>query len=117
MVLGKLDNYMEKNEIRTFSNAINKNKLKLIKDLNVSSDTIKLLEGKNISRTLWHNFSIVVFLFLLFYFLDLSPKAKETKAKINKRDLIELKSFTQQRKPLTKQKENLLNERRYLQVI
>ena len=29
MVLGKLDSYMKKNEIRTFSNTINKNNLKM----------------------------------------------------------------------------------------
>ena len=40
-------------------------------------------------------------------FLDLSPKAKEIKAKINKLDLINLKAFAQQRKPSTKQKDNL----------
>ena len=37
-------------------------------------------------------------------FLCLSPKAKETKVKINKWDLIKLKNFAQQRKPLTKKK-------------
>ena len=29
MVLGKLDSYMEKNEIRTFSNTVQENKLKM----------------------------------------------------------------------------------------
>ena len=48
MVLRKLDSYMQKNEIRTLSNVIHKNKLKMDKNLNVRPDTIKLLE-KNIS--------------------------------------------------------------------
>ena len=34
--------------------------------------------------------------------MDLSPRAKETKAKINKWNVIKLKTFAQQRKPLTK---------------
>ena len=34
--------------------------------------------------------------------LDLSPQAKETKAKINKWDLIKFKAFAPQRKPITK---------------
>ena len=57
---------------------------KWIKDLNVRLETIKLLQ-ENIGRRLWHK--------LQRYFLDLSSKPKEIKAKINKWDLIKLKSF------------------------
>ena len=58
---------------------------KCIKDLNVRPEAIKLLE-ENVGRTLFDiNCSSI--------FLDLSPKAKETKAKINKWDLIKHKSF------------------------
>ena len=58
---------------------------KWIKDLNVRCESIKLLE-ENIGKTLFdiHRSSI---------FLDLSPKAKEIKAKINKRDLAKLKKL------------------------
>ena len=55
---------------------------KRIKDVNARPDTIKLLE-ENIGRTLFEiNCSNI--------FLDLSPKAKETKAKINKWNPIKL---------------------------
>ena len=40
---GKLDSYMQKNEIRTFSNTIHKEKLKM-EDLTVRLDAIKLIE-------------------------------------------------------------------------
>ena len=96
MVLGKLDSYMQKNEIRTFSHTIYKNKLKLIKELNVRLETIKLL-GENMGRTLYginHNN----------IFLDLSPKAKETKAKINKQDLTRLKNFCTVKETINKTK-------------
>ena len=90
MVLGKLDSYMEKNEIRTLSNTIHKNKLKWIKDLNIKPDTIKLLE-ENISRTYFdRNHSKI--------FWDSSPRVLKIKTKINKWDLIKLKSFYTQRK-------------------
>ena len=46
-------------------------------------------------------------------FLDMSPQAKETKAKINKWDYIKLKTSA----PSTKQKDNLSDGRRYLQMI
>ena len=58
---------------------------KWIKDLNVNLDTIKLLE-ENIDRIHFDiNCSNI--------FFDLSPEAKEIKVKINKQDLIKLKSF------------------------
>ena len=73
-------------------------KLRWIKDLNVRPETIKLLE-ENIGRTLFDtNCSNI--------FLDPPPKARETKAKLNKCDLIKLKlSFAQQRKPSTKKRQ------------
>ena len=76
MVLGKLDSYMEKNEIRTLPNTIHKNKLKMIKDLNFRPDTIKLLE-ENVDRTLYDiNHSKILF--------DPPPREMEIKRKINK---------------------------------
>ena len=72
-MLGKLDRYMLKNEIRTFYNAIYKLSSKWIKDLNVGPDTIKLLEG-NIGKTLFDiNHSNI--------FLDSSPRLMEIKTK------------------------------------
>ena len=59
-------------------------------------ETIKLLE-ENICRTPFDiNHSNV--------FLDLSPNAKEIKAKVNKWDLIKLKNFCPARKTIDKMK-------------
>jgi len=64
---------------------------KWIKNLNVRTDTIKLLE-ENIVRKLFDiNHSNILF--------DVSPKIMTVKTKINQWDLIKLKSFAQQRKP------------------
>ena len=48
-------------------------------------------------------------------FSDRSPKTKEIKVKINKLDLFKLKSTAKE--PLTKFKNNLLNGKKYLQMI
>ena len=64
---------------------------KWIKDLNVRPDTIKLLE-ENIGRTLFDiNHSKILF--------DPPPREMEIKTKINKWDLMKLKSFCTARKP------------------
>ena len=62
---------------------------KWIKDLNVRPETIKLLE-ENIGRTLDINQSNILY--------DPPLRVMEIKAKVNKWDLINLKSFAQQRK-------------------
>ena len=56
-----------------------------IKDLNISRDTIKVLErsiGRKISDIPHSNI-----------FTDMSPRAREIKDRINKWDLIKIKSF------------------------
>ena len=64
--------------------------LKCIKGLNVRTETIRHLE-ENISGELFDislgNFGF----FFFFFFLDLTSKAKETTAKVNKWDYIKVK--------------------------
>ena len=69
MVQGKLYSYVEKNEIRIVSNTRYKNKSKLIKDLHVRPDIIKLLE-ENIGRILF-----VINCSSIFFFL--APKVRK----------------------------------------
>ena len=69
---------------------------KWIKDLNVRSETIKLL-GKNIDKTLSDiNHSRILY--------DPPPRVMEIKEKINKWDLIQLKSFCTTKEPINKAK-------------
>ena len=80
---------------------------KWIKDLNVRPDTIKLLE-ENIGRTLYDvNHSKILF--------DPPPREMEIKTKINKRDLMKLKSFCTAKETI-RRKDNPQNERKYLQT-
>ena len=88
---------------------------KWIKGLNVRQDTKKLPE-ENIGGTLFDiNHSNI--------FLNLSPEAEETKAKINKWDIIKLKRFFTAKEPINKTKrhpiewEKQQNGRKYLQMI
>ena len=69
---------------------------KWIKDLNVRPDTIKLL-AENIGRTLFDiNHSSI--------FLDSHPRVMEIKRKINKLDLMKLKSFCTTKEAINKTK-------------
>ena len=81
---------------------------KWIKDLNVRPDTIKLLE-ENIGRTLYDiNHSKILF--------DPPPREMEIKTKINKWDLMKLKSFCTAKETINKTKGNPQNGRKYLQM-
>ena len=86
-MLAKLDNYMQENETGLLSNPMHKSKLEMDQrpECNVSHETIKLLEdniGKNLLNINMSNF-----------FLNESPQARETEAKMNTWDYIKLTSF------------------------
>ena len=81
---------------------------KWIKDLNVRPATIKLLE-ENIGRTIYDlNHSKI--------FFDPPPRELEIKTKINKWDLMQLKSFCTAKETVNKTKSNPQNGRKYLQT-
>ena len=81
---------------------------KWIKDLNLRPDTIKLLE-ENIDRTLYDiNHNKILF--------DPPPRVREIKTKINKWDLMNLKSFCTAKETINKTRDNPQNGRKYLQM-
>ena len=85
MVLGKLDIHMQKNETRTLSCMIHKDKLKM--------DKISKCETR-IHQNLEENPGNTLFELGHSNFLqDTSTKAKETKAKMNYWDFIKIISF------------------------
>ena len=89
MVLGKLVNRL--NETRSLSNTIHKINSK---DLNVRPETIKLLEEK-IGKTLSDiNHSRILY--------DPPPRVMEIKVKINKWDLVKIKSFCTMNETISK---------------
>ena len=67
---------------------------KWIKDFNMRPNTLKLL-GKNISSTLFDIAPSNIF-------LDLSPQARETKARMNKWDYIKVKHLCTVKKTINK---------------
>ena len=81
---------------------------KWTKDLNLRQESIKILEeniGSNLFNIGHSNF-----------FQDMSPKAMETKVKMNFGTSSRSKASAQQRKQSTKQRGNPQNGRRYLQM-
>ena len=73
---------MQKSEIRAYSNTITE---KLVKDLNVRPDTVKVLD-ENIGQTFFDiNHSNI--------FSDIPPRFMTRKTKINKWELIKFKTF------------------------
>ena len=87
---------MQKNQTWPLSHTIHKDQLQMGEDLNVRQESIKILEGNTASNL----FDLGLSNFLL----DLPPKARETKAKMNYWDFIKINTFAQQRKQATKPK-------------
>ena len=88
-------------KIRTFAKTIHKNKLKWIRKLIARSDTIKLLEAEHSDV----NHSNI--------FFDLPHRVMKTKTKMNKWDLIKLKSFCTVKENT---KQTIHKRRKYMQM-
>ena len=77
---------------------------KWIKDLNVTSDTLKLLE-ENIGTTLFDiNRRTIFDINCCNIYFEPSPRVMEIKTKVNKLDLIKLKSFCTAKETISKMK-------------
>ena len=85
MVLGKLASHVRKQKLYPFLTPYTKINSRWIKDLNIRPNTIKTLE-ENLGKTI-QDIGIGK------DFITKTPKALETKAKIDKWDLIKLQSF------------------------
>ena len=97
MLLGDLDSYIQKKvKLDHQLTPYKKINSRLIKDLNISHVTIKVLEkniGGNISDIRHRNI-----------FTDISPRPKDIKERINKWDYIKLKSFCMAKENISKMK-------------
>ena len=100
---------MQKNETRSPTYAIHKNKFKVGKRLKYKLDTIKVLEeniGREISDIPRSNI-----------FTNMSPKARDIKERINKWDLIKIKSFSMAKENSIKMKREPTVWETYLPMI
>ena len=103
------DTCKKKNETGQLFYTIYKNKLKWIKDLNVISETIKLLEKENIGSKYFD----VTLNSIFFLFVSLGMA---TKAKVNKWDYVKLKSLFTVKETINKMK-NLTKWEKILVII
>ena len=99
---------VQKNETRPFSNTIHKDKLKMDERPQCETGTHQNPRGENSQQPL--DLSHKNFL------LDRSPKARETKAKMNYWDFIKIKGFCTVKKIINKTRGSLGNGSRYLQM-
>ena len=100
MVLRKLYSIMQKNETGPLSSSSTKINSKGKSHLNVRQKTIKILEEKSGNNL----FGLGHTKFLL----DMSPKAREIKAKMNYWDLIKIKTFCTAKETINKPKRQLM---------
>ena len=94
--MGKLDSNMQKNELGPLSYTIHKNKLKMDERLICKTGSHQNPRGE--SRQNFFDLGRSNFL------LNMSPEAKETKAKMNYWDLIKIKSFCTAKETISKTK-------------
>ena len=97
MVLGDLDSYMQnKNEIRSPTYTIHKNKLKVNKRLKYKLWHHKSPGAEDRQENLRYSMQHI--------FTSVSPKARDIKEKINKWDLIKIKSSCMAKENISKMK-------------
>ena len=94
MVLGKLASHVPKAETGPLSNTYTKINSRWIKDLNIRPNTINSLEG-NLGKTIQD-------IGMGKDFMTKTPKAKATKAKNDKWDLMKLHSFCTAKETVTR---------------
>ena len=110
MVLGNLDSYMQKkNEIRSPTYTLYQNKFRVDKRLKYKAWPVKVLQ-ENIDRKI-SNIPLSII------FTDMSPRARDIEERINKWDLIKIKSFCTAKENSIKMKKNQPHGKTHLPMI